>query len=272
MTGAELQALINNAVATSTPLVVEGTLTFPASNGANITLKNVYLNSTAWPVIDIDTQYCSNIDWQNGVVKYVGAAAPYPSCVVRIKPRTAIPDAGTDEPYPITKFSTIVLPKIQADAPLYTVVWFDEDTGATVNNRIKFMHVDAHGNADNGITVKNPPNGDNAFVQNEIDFGLVDAFKATGIQEGSGPRWPSCPLGTNIWLGAITYSVDGCYAGYQTFGVMNTVILSSISQNAGSLQYGVFFSSGSLKNYVISRQTEGTIPVADIGSGNVAIT
>jgi hypothetical protein len=285
-TSADLQSAINEAQASGQPLIVDGrrqcpinvaaTTTFGPANGSSYTLRNVYLNSTVYPVVKIDTMYVSSLDWKNGEINYTGpVATTWPSTVVRITPDGAIPDPAPDEPYPIFKFSPITLPKLNnRGGLLYTVVLFDQPHGATVNNdAVRFQHVNGNCTTTNGITVLNPPAADPpiySFVQNVINFGLVDAFLSTGIQEGSGPASGLQPLGTNWWRGAITTSCDvAAYAGFQTFGVMSQIYLTSISYNVGTLQYGVFFSTPSAYgNLAILPQSNGGASPATWCAGN----
>jgi len=272
-TSASLQPGIDAARTSGYPLVVNGsrfcpinvatTTTFGPSNGASYTLRNVYLNSTESPVVSIDTMYNSAILWINGDISYTGSGAAYPSSVVRIEPANAIPNPGPDQPYPITKFSEIALPKLNNNGGgLFTVVLFRQPAGATVNTRFKFQHVNAKCATTNGITVFNPNaemKGLSAFVQNILDFGLVDAFSGAGIQEGDGQiNSATQPLGTNYWLGAITGSCETAYAAFQTFGLMNQVNLTSVSANAGTLTHGVLFSAGAWGNHVLTPQIYGT--------------
>lgn len=286
-TAASLQPGIDEAQASGHPLIVDGrracpitvstTTIFGPSNGASYTLRNVYLSSTATPVVKIDTFYVSALDWRNGAISYTGPSAPYPSSVVQITPSGPVPGAGPDEPYPITKFGEITLPKINAyGGQIHTVVLFSQPHTAIVNTRFKFQHVNAFCSAANGITVFNPTDDTSisAFGQNIIDFGLVDAFLSVGIQEGNGPRSAPTPLGTNIWTGAITASCQWTvYAAVVTFGLLSQYYLSSISVNAGGLLYGVLFGSGAVDNYVVTPQIQGaTNHCWPAGNGNKCVT
>lgn len=279
-TSAELQTGINRAIATKRPLVVDGSMDFPITrtvtttfgpaNSPCMTFRNVWLKSSALPVLDFDTQYGGNIDW-TGRITYTGAGAAWPSAVVRFKPANAIPNPDTDEPYPITKFTNIRLPQIEnCGGWVYSVVRFQNDYVATVNNRFKFDQINGNNEVDVGIAVANPiNNNDAAFAQNQIDFGLVQGYKVFGIMEGSGVC--ALPLGTNLWIGSITPSYAGCFSGIETFAYGSLYQIPSISVNGGTLSYGVYFDAGSAKNYVISKQIEGATPVHYGGTGNSVI-
>lgn len=281
-TAADLQPGINRAVATGYPLEVCGrrnapiTLTattlIPPTHGAHMTFKNVYLNSSVWPVLDVDTQYESFIDWQSGEINYTGAAASWPSSVVRISPRNAIPNPGPDEPSPIHKFSTLNLPKINnRGAVISNVVTFEAGANGIVNNKFNFMHVNASAATRNGLVAINPTGGpQSAFVQNEINFGLVDAFLDVGIFEGNGAT-NQC-IGTNRWVGAVTSSVPNAIAYFMEFGVMSHAEFTSLSQNGAGPSTGILFGTSAQGNWVLAPQIQATTPIVNQGTNNKLVT
>ena len=272
---ATLQDGVNAAQSSGYPYVCYGNPAFPITEPVTFgpaafqsyTLRNVSLQDT----VTIDGLYGCDIDWRGGNIEWTSGTT---SALLSVAPKNKSPNENS----PMVELCRFAFPSMVAaklsGVSITDMVLFDPSHGAIVNNQFNFASIDGGDIAANGIVVNNPSGNPavSAVAQNDVSFGLITGFTSHGIQEGSGTINPATqPLGTNVWRGAIATS-GAPYVAYQTFGVMSQGFFSSISIDDGTLQYGVFFSSGSEGNYVLSPQMAGTTPKIDQGTNNRLVT
>jgi hypothetical protein len=259
---------LNNYIAASTGISI------PPAEQFSFTARDINLtfsSSVNGPGLTFDSMMIGDFQWLGGQIVYQPATpSGVTSCAVYMHPRTPV---GVDGITAITASKIYISNPVSiAGSGTARGVWcFDLDTGGVTNNIFGSQEINATSTTNYGMLVSNEM-ASTAFTKNIVDISNIHLAVIGGLQLDTVGTHAANIFGNTFRVSGIQPNGTNA-AGIDTWGPNNNFTIGGITNEEGTLKYGIVFEASGNANIatVGTISGAGTASILDGGTSNLVL-